>query len=99
MGISRITFAGKEFSAHDRGDGTYSVPVNGFKQLLLLNVVATCNYDHTDDNRVTMKDFPVPVSDLQEALTLGKPTVLYYDREENHIRFCPHRQLSYTLRD
>lgn len=96
----KIKFAGVTFSAKDRGDDNYTVRSDVFRKIMLGgNAIATLNYHHDDMGPVGDQDAVPTAEQVLSSLDGQTPGVLYYTRKRHEIRFAPHRNLSYTIRE
>ena len=102
MNRKRVTFAGVEFSAFDRGEHGVGVPVNILRKIVgVPGVRIRRNYSYSDDYKgdadadFNKADNLAPAVILNDLKSYGKPWLCYLKDEE--LRFCPFQALSYTI--
>jgi hypothetical protein len=95
--MQRITFANTEIYGRPYGHGDVKITKAAFKKILKRDIEIVVNFNH-DDHGEKHKTFQA--SEVEEYLEPEyDPVLLYYKKAENTIRFSPHRNLSFTIKE
>lgn len=95
--MQRITFADTEIYGKAFGNGDIKITKAAFRKILKRDIEIVVNFNH-DDHGEKHKIFqPNEVEEYLEPEY--DPVLLYYKKETNTIRFSPHRNLSFTIKE